>query len=693
MAAVRASLCFRTSDHHRAISYSTSISISKLEFRDSTIAKALLSTIHFGRQPNSVYRHTSLTKALKRDQEDCCDTSYEALHIFEGWFEFIRDMIPGGSWWDLSGCEGEIGGYPNATSPVTVWKALTQILALLADAKWVLYTAFGALAVAAVSEISMPGILAASVFSAQNGEMLVLVQNSRLMVILCLTSGICSLYHSHMQVKRLRQTVYSSLLLQDISFFESKAVGNLTSRISTDCQRLSNIIGNDIHLIARNIVQGIGAFIVLMTLSWPLALSSLGICFILSAIFFIYGMYQKKAALLVQDSVASANEVAQETLHLMRTIRASGTEKEESERFEQWLDRLAFIGMRESVAYGIWNFSFHTLYRSTQVLAVLFGGMSVLTGSVTAEQLTKYVMYCEWLIYAAWRLQDSMASLLQSVGASEKVFQLMHLPPSSEFQSKGVKLQELTGCVDFVNVSFQYTSRMKLDGNEQVPILENVNFSIQANEVVAIVGVSGSGKSTIISLLLRLYEPISGEIYIDNIPLRELDTGWLRDNIGYVGQEPQLFHVDIKSNISYGCQSNIGQEEIELAAKNANAHEFISALPSGYDTIVDDKLLSGGQKQRIAIARALVRNPIILALDEPTSALDAESEGHIAEILHSMKKNPQRQRTVIIIAKRLSTIKAANRILVLNNGQLVEIGCHEELYENQSTSQDKGQLG
>ncbi|CAA0824535.1 ABC transporter B family member 26-chloroplastic [Striga hermonthica] len=425
MAAVRASLCFRTSDNHRAISSPTSISISKLEFRNLTIAQALLSTIQFGRQPNSVYRHTFLTKALKRNQEDCCDTSDEAPHIFEMWV-------------------------------------------LVADAKWVLYMAFGALAVAALSEISIPGILAASIFSAQNGEMLVFVRNSRLLVFLCLTSGICSGLRSGcfalantILVKRLRETVYSSLLLQDISFFESKAVGNLTSRISTDCQRLSKIIGNDIHLIVRNIVQvliwfiffppimfrcifclsnvlqGIGAFIVLMTLSWPLALSSLGICFILSAIFFIYGMYQKKAALLVQDSVASANEVAQETLHLMRTIRAYGTEKEESQRFEQWLDRLAFIAMRESVAYGIWNFSFHTLYRSTQVLAVLFGGVSVLTGSVSAEQLTKYVMYCEWLIYAAWRLQDSMASLLQSVGASEKVFQLIHLPPSSEFQSKG----------------------------------------------------------------------------------------------------------------------------------------------------------------------------------------------------------------------------------------------------------------
>ncbi|PIN01197.1 putative ABC-type transport, ATPase component/CCR4 associated factor [Handroanthus impetiginosus] len=358
----------------------------------------------------------------------------------------------------------------------------------------------------------------------------------------------------------------------------------------------------------------------------------------------------------------------------MRSVRAYGTEREEFQRFMKWLDRLAFVGMRESVASGFWILSFKTLYRSTQVFAVLLGGMSILAGSVSAEQLTKYVLYCEWLIYAAWRLQDSMSSLLQSIGACDKVFQFMHLPPSPEFLSKGLKLQRLTGCVDFVNVSFHYSSR------RMVPILKNVNFSIQANEVVAIVGISGSGKSTLINLLLRLYEPISGEIFINGIPLKEMDIRWLRQNIGFVGQEPHLFHMDVKSNITYGCFRSISQEEIEFAARSANAHDFISALPSGYDTIIDDNLLSGGQKQRIAIARALLRDPTILILDEATSALDAESEGYIKDIIHSLTED-SRRRTVIIIANRLSTIKAANRILVMSDGQVVEIGSHIELLE------------
>ncbi|GFP93456.1 ABC transporter b family member 26 chloroplastic [Phtheirospermum japonicum] len=630
MAVLSATRRFYTSNDHKTIPSPIFIFSAKLEFRNSTVPQALAKTINFVRRSNSIYsvRHISIPKAFKQTREGCCDSRNETLHIFKGWFEFVRDIFPGGRWWDLSCFEGEIDSCPTTAKPMTVLKTLKQMWALVADEKWILYTAFGALAVAAVSEISMPGILTASVFSAQNGEMLVLYQNSRLLIFLCFTSGICSGLRSGcfaianmILVKRLRETVYSSLLLQDISFFDTEAVGNLTSRISTDCQRLSRTIGNDIHLIMRNIVQGTGAFIALMTLSWPLALSSLVICFILSAIFLIYGQYQKKAALLAQEFVASANEVAQETLYLMRTIRAYGTEREEIKRYTQWLDRLAFIGMRESVANGLWTFSFHTFYRSTQVLAVIFGGMCILTGSVSAEQLTKYVLYCEWLIYAVWRLQDSM-----------------------------------------------------------VPTLKNVHFSIQANEVVAIVGISGGGKSTLVNLLLQIYEPVHGEILIDGVPLREMDIGWLREEIGFVGQEPQLFHIDVKSNITYGCRRSIGIEDIELAAKKAYAHGFISALPNGYDTIVDDNLLSGGQKQRIAIARALLRDPTILVLDEATSALDAESERHVvAEILHSLKQEPKRRRTIIIITQRLATIKEADKILVMSDGQVVEIGSHEEL--------------
>ncbi|XP_028090988.1 ABC transporter B family member 26, chloroplastic-like isoform X2 [Camellia sinensis] len=562
-----------------------------------------------------------------------------------------------------------------------------------------------------LSEISIPNFLAASVFSAQRGQTAVFYRNSQLLILLCFVSGICSGVRSGcfgtanmILLKRLRETLFAALIFQDLSFFDKEAVGDLTSRLGADCQRLSrviendihmilrsslrgigalinlltlswplafstlvicsvlsltsrlgadcqrlsHVIENDIHMILRSSLRGIGALINLLTLSWPLAFSTLVICSVLSTIFLFYGQFQKKVAKFTQEYSASANEAARGTFSLIRTVRVYGTEEEELGRYKQWLDKLVYIGIRESVAYGSWYLSFNTLYRSTQVFAVLLGGMSVLTGHVSAEQLMKYVLYCEWLIYAAWRLEDNLSSLLQAIGASEKVFQLMVLMPSDQFLSKGMKLQRLVGKIEFVNVSFYYPSW------SMVPVLEHANISVQTNEMVAIVGLSGSGKSTLVNLLLRLYEPTSGE-------------------------EPHLFHMDVKSNISYGCSRDIKQQDVEWAAKQANAHEFISSLPNGYETIVDDGLLSGGQKQRIAIARAIVRDPAILILDEATSALDAENEYYIARLLHAFRNDCRVKRTVIVIAHGLSTIKAADKIMVMDGGRVVELGNHVDL--------------
>ncbi|KAI9075576.1 hypothetical protein K1719_042482 [Acacia pycnantha] len=591
-------------------------------------------------------------------------------------FSFARSISPGGSWWNLSEHKQDD---VEAAKRMTALLALRRMWVLISGERWILFVAFGSLVIAAVSEISMPSILAASIFSAQSGEIAGFYRKAQFLLVLCFTSGICSGLRSGcfgilnvILVKRLRENLYAAVLFQDISYFDREKVGDLTSRLSADCQRLSYVIGNDLHLIFRNTLQGTGAIINLVTLSWPLALSALVICSVLSSIFLVYGQYQRKAAKLTQDFTASANEVAQETLSLVRTIRAYGTEVEEIRRYKQWLQRLAFVNTRESLAYGFWNLSFNTLYRSTQVFAVLLGGMSVLCCYVTTEQLTKYVLYCEWLIFATWRVTNSLSSFLQSIGACEQVFQMMDLLPSDQFLWKGVKLQRLRGRIEYVNVSFCYPTRIMM------PVLDRLNFCVEPNETIAIVGLSGSGKSTILNLLLRLYEPSNGQIYIDGVPLGELDIRWLRQNIGYIAQEPHLFRMDIKSNIKYGCPRDTKQEDIERAAKQAYAHDFISLFPNGYETIVDDNSLSGGQKQRIAIARAILRDPVIMILDEATNALDSESEHYIKEVVYSLRGG-HKARTIIIIAHRLSTLKAADRIFVMDDGRIIEMGNHEEL--------------
>ncbi|KAK9225038.1 hypothetical protein WN943_010079 [Citrus x changshan-huyou] len=570
------------------------------------------------------------------------DNIIKFFDYFQDLVAFIRQVFPGGSWWNLR--NGQEAENPTA-NPITVWIALSRMWNLIGRDKWIVLVAVASLIVAAVSEITMPRILAEAVFSAQREEAMVFHNSSRFLVLLCVTSGIFS---------GLRSGCFSiANIVLDVYFFDTEAVGGLTSRLTADCQRLSNVIGNDINMILRNSLQGAGAFINLLTLSWPLTLSALLICSFLSIIVSVYGQYKI------------------------------------------WLEKLAFIRIRESMAYGLWNMSFITLYRSTQVMAVLLGGMSIMIGQVSPEQLTKYVLYCEWLIYATWRMVDNLSSLLQSIGATEKVFQLIDLLPSNQFLSEGVKLQRLMGHVQFVNISFHYPSRptggglgaleasVELIGLychlicKQVPILNHVCLTIEANEVVAIVGLSGSGKSTFVNLLLRLYEPSDGQIYIDGFPLTDLDIRWLREKIGFVGQEPQLLQMDIKSNIMYGCPKDVKNEDIEWAAKQAYVHEFILSLPCGYETLVDDDLLSGGQKQRIAIARAILRDPAILVLDEATSALDSESEHY--GVLHALRNDCKTKRTVIVIAHRLSTIKAVDRIVVIDDGRIIEVGNHAEL--------------
>ncbi|TYI43751.1 hypothetical protein ES332_A01G190100v1 [Gossypium tomentosum] len=618
----------------------------------------------------------SLETNLDHFEEEHSVENVELRGRIRKWIDFLRSMLPGGSWWSFS----EDVEIKFMAKPVTVWRALSRMWQLIAKDRLVIFAAFSTLIVAALSEISIPHYLTATIFSAQSHEIAVFHRNVRNLIMICVTAGICSGLRgccfgiaNMILVKRMRETLYSSLLLQEISFFDGETVGDLTSRLGSDCQLVSRVIGNDLNLIMRNVLQGTGALIYLLILSWPLGLCTLVICSSLAAIMTVYGMYQKKTAKLIQEYAASANEVAQETFSLMRTVRVYGTEKQELKRYNHWLDKLAEVSLRQSAAYGVWNLTFNTLYHATQIIAVLVGGMYILAGHITAEKLTKFILYSEWLIYSTWWVGDNVSSLMQSVGASEKVFQLMDLLPSDQFISEGMALQKLQGHIEFVNVSFQYLSR------EMVPVLQHINLSIHPGEVVAIVGLSGSGKSTMVNLLLRLYEPTNGQILIDGVPLNELDIKWLRGKIGYVGQEPKLFRMDISSNIKYGCTRNIKQEDVEWAAKLAYAHDFITLLPNGYNTLVDDDLLSGGQKQRIAIARAILRDPTILILDEATSALDAESEHNVKGVLRSVRSDLSSRRTVIVIAHRLSTIQAADRIVVMDGGQIAEMGSHNEL--------------
>ncbi|CAM6105183.1 unnamed protein product [Calypogeia fissa] len=637
------------------------------------------SATNHGQNGGVFEKHTDIPGAAAGGEKNLSDRADRSDVLYAkllGILRVIRSFLPYGSWWDV----GDERFDQESTTSITFLDAMMRLWVLISPDKLVIAMASTALVIAALSEISIPHFVAATIFSAQSGLTEQFYRNAKLLAAMSCTYGLfsgirggCFGVANQILVRRMREKLFTNLLNQDIVFFDTEAVGALTSRLGSDCQEVSRIIGKDLNVMFRNGLQGIGAFAYLMTLSWQLALTTFTICSLMWSIMRFYGSYQKGTAKAAQDSIALANEVAEETLSLARLVRTFGTEKEEVSRYSKWSQKLVQINLRQNVAYGFWTWSSNTLYNATQVVALLIGGGYVMAGLITAEQLTKFVLYSEWVVHSTWWVGDHWASLMQAIGASEKVFSLLDLPPSQQLVSKGRTLPLVKGRIQFNDIWFSYPAR------PQVPILRNVNLSIFPGEVVAVVGLSGSGKSTIVALLLRLYEPSRGQVMIDGVPLTDLDIRWFRRQLGVVSQEPRLFSMDVASNISYGCV-NKTQAEIEKAAKQANAHDFIMALPDGYKTVVDNVRLSGGQKQRIAIARALLRDPAILILDEATSALDSESEHLVQKALdQAMHGDGKQRRTVLVIAHRLSTIRAANRIVVMRQGQIAEIGSHDEL--------------
>jgi ABC transporter fused permease/ATP-binding protein len=470
-------------------------------------------------------------------------------------------------------------------------------------------------------------------------------------------------------VARLRRDAYAKLLDQEIAFFDEHKTGDLTSRLASDTTVLQNAVSVNLSMTLRNLTAAAGGVAMLFVTSWRLTLLMLAVVPAVALGAVIYGRRVRKLSREVQDALGHASSVGEESLAGIRTVRAFASESSEAERYASAVEQSFQLAKKRNVISGV--FMSIAMAASTAAIAVVmgYGGRLVATHTMSVGQLTSFLVYTLVVAFSLGALGDLWADFMRAAGAAERVFEITDRVPS--IPSAGGEVPGgVTGRIELEGVEFAYPTR------PDAPVLRGLDLRMEPGQVVAVVGASGAGKSTIAALLSRLYDPTSGVVRLDGRDLRDLDPQWLRKQIGVVAQEPMLFSSSIAENIRYGKRTAT-DAEVEHAARVANAHDFVSSFPEKYATRVGERgvQLSGGQKQRIAIARAVLKDPKILVLDEATSALDAESEHLVQEALDRLLEG----RTTLVIAHRLSTVKNADRVLVLDGGRVVQQGTHGEL--------------
>lgn len=471
-------------------------------------------------------------------------------------------------------------------------------------------------------------------------------------------------------VSKLRQRLYANVIQQEVGFFDTRRTGELLNRLSSDTTVLQNTVSVNISMAMRYGASVVGGISLLFYTSVKLTLLMLFIVppVAVGAVFF--GRKIRKLSRDAQDALAHASETAEETIGGIRTVRAFAREEQESARYNEAVERSFQLARQRAVAGAIFGGVVSFASYSAIALVLWFGGHMVLEKTMTVGVLMSFILYTLMVAFALAALAGLWADFMRASGAGQRVFELLDRTP--KIPRTDGKESALKGHIAFEDVSFYYPSR------EDVQVLDQVSLSIAPGEVVALVGPSGSGKSTIASLIPRFYDPTSGAIRLDEEALTDFNPTWLREQIGVVAQEPILFSTSIRENILYG-RPTATEEEVYQAARSANAFNFVEDFPEQFDTEVGERgvQLSGGQKQRIAIARALLKDPRILILDEATSALDSESEFLVKEALDRLMEG----RTTLVIAHRLSTVKDADRVVVLEQGKIVESGPHDELMQ------------
>lgn len=473
-------------------------------------------------------------------------------------------------------------------------------------------------------------------------------------------------------VADLRKDIYQRLMAMPMNFYAQNRVGELSSRITADANQIQDAVTSMLAEMLRGLVTMALGIVLISFISIKMTGLMLSVVPVIVVIALVFGKYIRNMSRKAQDQLADSNTVVQETLLGISNVKAFTNEWYELGRYRKSINEVVSLSIRNSSFRGLFVSSMLFSAFGTIVLVVWYGTGLMQAGQLSFGDLTAFVVYTAFVAGTMAGFAELFTQLQKTLGATQRVRELLK-EEVEDVAVEDIKVEDkykLTGDVTVEHVKFSYPSR------KEITVIKDLNLHARSGQQIAIVGPSGAGKSTIVSLLLRFFEPDSGKILFDGKDVNSIPLSQLRKQMALVPQDILLFGGTIYENIAYG-KPNATQEEIENAARKANAHEFISRFPEKYQTVVGDRgiKLSGGQRQRIAIARAILKDPVILLLDEATSSLDSESESLVQDALQNLMKD----RTSFVIAHRLSTIRSADQILVLEDGKVKEKGTHHEL--------------
>lgn len=476
-------------------------------------------------------------------------------------------------------------------------------------------------------------------------------------------------------LRDIREDAFSKLIYMPMDFFNKNKVGDLTSRLSADITIIQDTLRTTIAEFFRQIIIIVGSIVFITIVSWRLALIMLATVPVMALVAVLFGRFIRKLSKEAQDAAAKSNSVIEESLMGISNVKTFTNESFILGKYKAAIETIRALNIKSGNWRGVFV-SFIILCLFGAIIFIIWQGLHMTLGpNPTLERgdFFSFVMFTVFMGASIGSIPDLYATIQKAVGATEHLMDLID-EETEQQKNKGAVTTPIKGAVSFENVDFAYPQR------KDISVLKNLNIKAESGEKIAFVGSSGAGKTTIAAILQSFYHPTNGKVTIDGIDSLDYDLKHLRSSMALVPQDVILFSGSIKENIAFG-NPNAGDEEIKDAAKKANAYDFIESFPEGFETEVGDRgiQLSGGQKQRIAIARAILKNPTILILDEATSALDSESERLVQQALNKLMVG----RTSFIIAHRLSTIQNADKILVLQDGAIVESGKHEALIENQ----------